>query len=78
MRNSPVGEVLWGVDAPARAEFAALEPLARAQAEREQISIVAGSKDDDFVRNMVTLLAKARGAVMVRDRQHVAYGNILA
>ena len=51
-------------------------PFARAQAEREQISIVAGSKDDDFVRNMVTLLAEARGAVMVRDRQHVAFGNV--
>ena len=73
--NSLLRGVVRAVDQPERADFAALGPFALAQAEREQISIVAGTKDDDFVRNMVTLLAEARGAVMVRDRQHVASGN---
>jgi hypothetical protein len=35
-------------------------------------------KADQFVRNSLTLLCEARGEVMVRNPNHIAYGNVTA
>lgn len=45
-------------------------------ADREGVSVQVGMKNDDFTRNIRTFLCEARGATLVRDAQHVAYGDI--
>ncbi|MEO8103121.1 MAG: phage major capsid protein [Betaproteobacteria bacterium] len=47
-------------------------------ADREGVNVVVGLKNDDFVKNMVTVLCESRGETLVRDAAHVAYGNATA
>jgi HK97 family phage major capsid protein len=49
-----------------------------AWADRQGVNVTAGLKADQFVRNSLTLLCEARGEVMVRNPNHIAYGNVTA
>ena len=49
-----------------------------AWADREGVSVQIGLKNDDFTRNIRTILCECRGATMVRDEQHVVYGDLTA
>ena len=47
-------------------------------ANRQNVTIEAGYSGDGFIKNTITLLCEARGAVLVRDAAHVRYGPIVA
>jgi HK97 family phage major capsid protein len=47
-------------------------------ADREGVNVQIGLKNDDFTKNIRTILAECRGATLVRDAQHVVYGDLTA
>jgi HK97 family phage major capsid protein len=46
-------------------------------ADRESVNVVIGTKDDDMIRNLRTVLCEARGTTIVRNPKHVAFGNVV-
>lgn len=46
--------------------------------DREQVNVQLGLKNDDFVKNLVTILCEARGAVLPMNPTQVAYGAVTA
>jgi HK97 family phage major capsid protein len=44
-------------------------------ADREGVNVQIGLKNDDFTKNIRTILAECRGATLVRDPAHVAFGD---
>jgi HK97 family phage major capsid protein len=67
------------VAAVAQSKILAFAPFSGASwADREGVNVVAGLRNDQFTRNALSLLAECRGATLVRDPGHVAYGDVTA
>ncbi len=49
-----------------------------AWADRDGVAVVAGLKNDDLTRNLMTLLCEARGEVLRYNVKHVAFGDAQA
>jgi hypothetical protein len=49
-----------------------------AWADREGVNLTMGLRNDQFTRNAVTLLAEARGETMIRNPNHIAFGDVTA
>ncbi len=47
-------------------------------ADRQVVNVQVGLKNDDFIKNQITLLCECRGATLPRDPAHVWYGNATA